>query len=545
MFTRAFRISIAAAILIVALASLGPAQSIDRDYGDYNRAKVDRYLDVEIWTDRYDGEYYEGDNIVIQFRVNRDAFVVIYSIDTRGRVNLLYPEDEGTDNFVYGGVTNSLPGPDDRYDLTVSGPEGFENIQIIASRERFPIPDWYRNSGLICEWDDRMEFMDDLNEAHFVRYGGQRFAYDRAAIYVNEWEEDYYRPVYWPRYNSWTVYGNCYIDYPWGSTVYVNGIYWGCAPLYVPRIAIGWHTVTIYDYRGWCWESDFHVSRYNTVVFNHTIINTSSGTKSKYKEVRAVGYRDPVKHGYPNYKVAKKATSKASVSGKLSRTGSGASSKTVASNFKSPPKKYVRGSAELVKTDRGYETDASSATFVTKKRSSKIGSTQRSQNKTSATNSTRSSQKGKSGSYQKSDANDNSNRGSTGGSYDRSSGKSSKQKSESSDYYQKKSSSKSSGRSTKATSKSTNRDKGESSKRIKQSSDKRDRGSSREKSVAPKSRNSERKSSGKVKQESKKSPTPKSQAPKVKSAPKQAPEKKAAPTNEKKTSGVSKKKGRR
>jgi len=101
-----------AALALAAPAALSQQQSIvrvDRDdtydygyeYGD--QAQIDRYLGVEIWPNHHDGEYYEGDRIVLNFRANRDAFVAIYSIDSRGRVNLLFPAGPNEDNFVQGG----------------------------------------------------------------------------------------------------------------------------------------------------------------------------------------------------------------------------------------------------------------------------------------------------------------------------------------------------------------------------------------------------------------------------------------------------------
>ncbi|MGD8922401.1 MAG: PEGA domain-containing protein, partial [Candidatus Zixiibacteriota bacterium] len=260
----------------------------------------------------------------------------------------------------------TLPSPDDNYDLVLNGPQGRENIQIVASREQFPIPDWYRNSGQVCDWDSRDDYMDYLNGRYFVRYDGQRFAYDRAVVFVDEWEPNYFRPVYYPYYPSWSVCGNVYIDYPWGSSVYINGYYWGCTPLYIPRILVGWHTITVYDPWGYCWEDDFHVSRYNTVIFNKTIIRTRPSIRSKYKEVREVGYRDPLKAGYPDFyqKVAEKKAvrSSSSGSGKAVVDGSAAKvtrdvlSKKSYESFTSPAKKYVRGESKLVKGDRGYET---------------------------------------------------------------------------------------------------------------------------------------------------------------------------------------------
>lgn len=371
--------------LLVLPVSVVTAQSDgnlnERDDYYVDRIKVDRYLDVEVWTDNADGDYYIGESVDISFRANRDAFVAIYSIDTRGRVNLLFPTSPRDDNFVYGGVAYSLPGPDDDYDLIVTGPEGVENIQIVASRERFSIPDWYDVSGIECDWDDRHDFMDYINSEYFVRYDGQRFAFDRTAMWVNEWEEYYYRPVYRPYYPSWTVCGNVYIDYPWGGTIYIDGVYWGVAPMYIPRVYVGWHTFTVYDHWGHCWEHDVHITHYHTLVLNHDVITPRPSVMSKYKEVRHVGYRDPGANGYPKYKEKLTYASKAGVvktdaDGRTgiaskksvrSTSGSGSSSTT-------QTKRFVRGTSEVVSTSRGIET-AGGALSVSKRSASKRSST--------------------------------------------------------------------------------------------------------------------------------------------------------------------------
>lgn len=340
------------------------SESFQRRYDDNDRygepMRIDRYLDVQVWPNRDDAEYYAGDNIVINFRANRDCFVAIYSVDSRGRVNLLFPADPSEDNYITGGVTYHLPSGNDRYDLVVDGPSGREHLQMIASREKFPIPNWYRNSGLVCDADDRDEYMDNLNERYFVRYPGQRFGLDRAVVFVNEWEPDYYRPVYSPYYPDWAVCGNVYIDYPWGGSVYINGIYWGVAPLYIPRLVVGWHVVTIWDPWGYCWESDFHCNRYHTVVFDRTVVKTSKVIVSRYKEVNVTKWRDPVKHGYPNFKpmttVTKTprgtVTEGPRVIGKGEKLGPAS-----VDSFRPLTKKYARGETGLVKTDRGFEAE--------------------------------------------------------------------------------------------------------------------------------------------------------------------------------------------
>ena len=374
MLFKYFRTLMLTALMLTVTAPMAMSQQddyqYDRDQGMFE-PRIDRYLDVDVWTNHTDGEYFEGDNVVIKFRVNQDAFVAIYTIDSRDRVNLLFPTGRDNDNFVRGGVTYRLPDGLDDFDLVVTGPEGAENIQIIASRERFPIPEWYGNSGVICDWDDRHEFMDYLNRRNFVRYDGQRFAYDRTAMYINEWEPTYFSPVYYPMYPSWTVCGNVYLDYPWGSSVYVDGIYWGCTPLYVPRIYVGWHTFTVYDRWGYCWESDLHVTRYHTVILDRTIVNPSANVYSKYKDVRFAGYQDPIVSGYPKYKervVKMKSSASASSSGKIV-----VNNKTrVSSDTYIAPKtkRYVRGSAKVVKTERGYETAGSVTTSRSKSQES-------------------------------------------------------------------------------------------------------------------------------------------------------------------------------
>ena len=328
----------------------------DQNYDRGDRVRIDRYLDAELWTNHSDNEFYIGDNIVLNYRVNDDAFVSIYSVDTRGRVRLLFPNGPNDDNYVRGGVTYRLPDGRDDYDLSVTGPEGTETIQIVASRERFPIPDWYRN-GLVADASDRDDYMDYLNSEYFVRYGGQRFAYDRVRVYVNEWEPDYFRPIYNPVYPHWSVCGNIYFDYPWGSSIYIDGIYWGCTPLYVPTILVGWHTFTVYDPWGYCWEDDVHVMRRHTVVLDRTVITTRPTTVSKYKEVRLVGYRDPVTNGYPKFKevVARKAVlhggSKIAAESPLTKERLA----EVGKGFLAPTKKYAKSVVPVTKTDRGYE----------------------------------------------------------------------------------------------------------------------------------------------------------------------------------------------
>ena len=346
------------------------AQELQKEYNDdeqssdesYDRVRIDRYLNVEIWTDHDDNEYYEGDRVKFHYRVSRDAYVAIYSIDSRGRLNLLFPSHPRQDNFVTGGVTHRLPGRNDDYELEVSGPEGVENVQIVASREPFPIPDWYDNSGLFCDWDDRHAYMDWVNSEYLVKYEGQRFAYDRTALYVYEWEQDYFRPVYRPYYPNWTTVGNVYVDYWPGSSIYIDGIFWGISPCYIPRVYVGWHTFTIYDRYNRAWEHDVHVTRYNTVVLDQTVIFTQPQVRSKFKTVRLAGYQAPQKAGYADFDDRMKVINK-SGAWKIDGAGKIAGDSPADEKTKieySGTRKFVQGSSKVVKTERGIESEGAS-----------------------------------------------------------------------------------------------------------------------------------------------------------------------------------------
>jgi len=310
------------AALMILMVSLPASAQSERYRDDVNYAqyiRYDRYLDVEIWTD--DDEYYDGENINIKFRANKDCYVVIYNIDTRGNVNLLYPSDQWDDSKIERERTYRIPDSYDEYDLTVRGPEGIEYIQIVASRTPIPIPDFNNGYDMVVNGDP-LDFLDYVNAVYFDCDNGCSLAFDMTLFTVNEWQEEYYRLVYRYPYHDWGMYGMIYIDYPWGGTIYVDGIYWGIAPLFIPRIYYGWHYITIYDSYGYCWEDRVNVFRRKSVVLDNTIIKTRAGVKSKYRDVRRKAYLDPAKNGYADYTAKKSARKEAWDTKRAGKSGS-------------------------------------------------------------------------------------------------------------------------------------------------------------------------------------------------------------------------------
>jgi len=285
-------------VTVSARADIIPYES-NVDYSGY--IKHDRFLNVEIWTD--DDEYYQGDNMNISFRADQDCFVAIYNIDTRGRVNLLFPYGQQDEGWIEGGRTYQIPDGNDDFDLTVRGPEGEEFLQIVASRRPFPIPNWYGGTGLICD-DDPYDFMNYVNVSYFGCEGNCKQAFDVTSFGVREWHDYYFRPVYVYDHHhdwDWGLYGSVYIDYPFGATIYIDGVYWGIAPLFLPRIYYGWHYITLYDHYGHCWEDEVHVIKHKSIVLDNTIIRPRPDIKSRFKDVRAKAYLDPIKNGYPEF----------------------------------------------------------------------------------------------------------------------------------------------------------------------------------------------------------------------------------------------------
>jgi len=286
--------------IIAAMSTAGAVMTYD-PVVNYNKyVKYDRYLDVEIWVD--DDAFYEGDEISISFRANKDCYVAIYNIDTKGRVNLVFPNSPHDNNYIESNSIYQIPNRYDSYDLTVQGPEGVEFLQIVASSRPFVIPEWFGGSGIVCDYDP-YDFMDFINANYFGGEDGQPRAFDLTSFVVKEWERYYFRPHYYHYYDPWDwgYCGSVYIDYPFGATIYIDGVYWGIAPLFIPRVYFGWHYVTVYDHYGYCWEDRINIVRHRSIVLDNTVIRTKANVRSRFKEVTSKGYLNPVTNGYPDY----------------------------------------------------------------------------------------------------------------------------------------------------------------------------------------------------------------------------------------------------
>ena len=112
-------------------------------------------LKIELGLDRPEHSTYEQMSAMkIVFSVNQDCYMTIYSIDSAGKVTLLYPNSYHRDNYIHSGVTHSIPSAYDGFDFTVSGVGGLESIIAIASTQPlFEFEELFRAGAVMPEVD--------------------------------------------------------------------------------------------------------------------------------------------------------------------------------------------------------------------------------------------------------------------------------------------------------------------------------------------------------------------------------------------------------
>lgn len=139
---KAFRIAaimaLTAALLLSAGSALATVPSVNSIIINPNPP-----YQSSIWTDR--ASYSIGDRISISFRVNRDSFAYVFSIDAAGAVRLIFPNIYSNDNRVKANRTYILP-DNSRYSFTIGGPNGTDQLVLISTPDRISDTEWLRRS---------------------------------------------------------------------------------------------------------------------------------------------------------------------------------------------------------------------------------------------------------------------------------------------------------------------------------------------------------------------------------------------------------------
>jgi hypothetical protein len=89
-----------------------------------------------------------GDRVQVSFRSATDGYVVVFRVDTDGRIRVLFPRRPGDENFVRGGQTHVLRDPHDptaKGAFVVEEYPGAGYLFAIVSLDRLDYRSWVRN----------------------------------------------------------------------------------------------------------------------------------------------------------------------------------------------------------------------------------------------------------------------------------------------------------------------------------------------------------------------------------------------------------------
>jgi hypothetical protein len=94
---------------------------------------------IELWTNKGDAAVYSrGDRVRVFFRLDQDAYVTIFRVDTDGRVRVLFPRDPWEDNFARGGADLEVDGRELRSDaFAIDDYAGVGYLFAVASADPF------------------------------------------------------------------------------------------------------------------------------------------------------------------------------------------------------------------------------------------------------------------------------------------------------------------------------------------------------------------------------------------------------------------------
>jgi hypothetical protein len=239
--------------------------------------------EVDVWVNKGpNSTYYYGEDIAVYFRAERDCYVVVYDIDPSGEVTILYPTSPFGSAYVAGDRVYRVPDYNDEFGLEVSGVSGTDHVFAVASYEYLNPPDFMRYIGY--EYGDPDYYNDsyfvmtlrgDIDQ--FVDYVNERvtrgpYAVVHAQFRVNSGYRHHAHYRYWDPdpYYVGSVWVGC--DWP-GAEIWIDGVYFGIAPMLIPSIYYGHHWVWVY-YGGYpCYQRYFYINDYHRYYINVTIDN--------------------------------------------------------------------------------------------------------------------------------------------------------------------------------------------------------------------------------------------------------------------------------
>ena len=93
---------------------------------------------VELWTNRGDAAVYtRGERVRVFFKLDRDAFVTVFRVDTDGRVRVLFPREPWDDNFARGGREFEVEGRSSDDAFSIDDYPGVGYLFAVAAADAF------------------------------------------------------------------------------------------------------------------------------------------------------------------------------------------------------------------------------------------------------------------------------------------------------------------------------------------------------------------------------------------------------------------------
>lgn len=150
--TKVIRFTLVLVVLAFLATGLYAQQpSIEKQIGvevKQEESKVDELQDiknpdpgfnVEMWTDKKDGTYNIGEEVVFFFKTNKDCRLALFNVGTSGKVHIFFPNKYHEDNHVKAGEVYRFPPEEAKYLFKVEGPAGVDLVKAIATIDEVPL----------------------------------------------------------------------------------------------------------------------------------------------------------------------------------------------------------------------------------------------------------------------------------------------------------------------------------------------------------------------------------------------------------------------
>jgi hypothetical protein len=277
-------------------------------------------LSVDVWTDKgNDAVYQPGDAMQVRARVNDDAYLLVYEIDSDGFVHVIYPVSGETGRAPANGTLN-IPDQSSSQELVVENNTGLDYIVAIASRQPFGDLPWYLRpynaqgdamgyvnqptadeEGVTTDGrivGDPFVAMERIRRRVIsVPNDASSFATAYTSYYVHEQVQypryicnDCHRPGHYAWWDGWDpYYSTCsavsfHVNWSW---VWGPSYWYGYVPYYVYSYNPG--CPPQYRWPGGSWCSSWDGWNRWTQYWNGGLV--------RYKSPPPVGYRSPAVYG--------------------------------------------------------------------------------------------------------------------------------------------------------------------------------------------------------------------------------------------------------